>query len=277
MNLICLNHQSMVDEYFRTARERYRIMLRKDKGEPWPWTEDKVFQTWRFCNVHREHDKTTIWFRINIRNNPNCIDVVRATFIFRWFNRIETGEKIKDLLLGNWNANEAYSRLKDVHPVVTGAYMVKTPPGSNKLDGILNVIQESLFDLYEMKTQWGDSLEKAWKDLCTLYCIGRFTAYEIVTDLRHTHVLRFAKDIHTWANAGPGCSRGLDEIVGEHITDPEEKLEILKSLLDASYNEKYWPKEFKSWELREAEHWSCEFYKYLRGQRGFRLKRRYSR
>ena len=47
------------DEFFATAREGERIRYRRMAGEPYPWTTDPVLREWRFCNVHREHDRTT--------------------------------------------------------------------------------------------------------------------------------------------------------------------------------------------------------------------------
>jgi hypothetical protein len=38
-----------------------------------------------------------------------------------WFCRMETGERIKDLLLNGWNTQEARRRLAGVRPLVTGA------------------------------------------------------------------------------------------------------------------------------------------------------------
>jgi len=38
-----------------------------------------------------------------------------------WFCRIETGERIKDLLLNGWSTQEARRRLTGVRPLVTGA------------------------------------------------------------------------------------------------------------------------------------------------------------
>src|SRR3954463_360699 len=129
-------HLQYIDGYFGTARERYQIKLNREAGKPWPWTQDKQFRQWRFCHVHREDDKTTVWFRENIRdplsaraNEEVCAEnypiwllkIVRATVAFRWFNRIETGEIIKDLLIGKWDSAEAEHRLAGVSPVVTGA------------------------------------------------------------------------------------------------------------------------------------------------------------
>jgi hypothetical protein len=283
----------LADQFFATARERYNILIKKTVGQPKPWTEDRIFQAWRFCNVHREHDKTTKWLADHIRKplceeykdtqNPDLIlKIVEATVIFRWFNRIETGETIKDLLLGQWDSEEARRRLQGVHPVVTGAYIIKGPDGYSKLDGVLYCVDAALPRLPAMVATWGSSLRSAWVDLCQLYYLGRFMSYEVVSDLKWTPVLSTADDIFTWANAGPGCARGLGWVteLGQHAFNPgstldqETMLEIMQVLLAMSHNPDYWGKSQK-WEMREVEHWLCEFDKYKRAERGDRLKRRY--
>jgi hypothetical protein len=57
-----------VANFFRFARERYKIKLAKDAGKPAPWTKDPVLATAYFCNVFREDDRTTVWFREEVRN-----------------------------------------------------------------------------------------------------------------------------------------------------------------------------------------------------------------
>jgi hypothetical protein len=41
--------------------EREAIRLRREAGEPPPWTADPILATWSFCNVHREDDRVTRW------------------------------------------------------------------------------------------------------------------------------------------------------------------------------------------------------------------------
>lgn len=268
-----------IGEFFRTARERESIRRAREAGRPWPWTNDRIFREWRFCNVHRENDKTTIWFRENIRSqHVQRWKIVRATFVFRWFNRIEVGEVIKDMLFDDrLDLDRMHKALRDVKPITTGAYMTKTPDGLNKLDGVLWAIKYSLVELDLMQRLWGASLKDAWKDLCELPYFGPFMAYEIVTDLRHTSILENAVDIMTWANAGPGCARGISRVAGEVFRrhrDQPKMLEIMMALLEASKD--LWPENWEPWEMREVEHWACEYHKYCNAKEGKRLKRRYS-
>lgn len=274
-------------QFFSTARERYNIMLLRAIGENPPWTIDPIFQEWRFCNVRREDDKTTVWFRNNIREHcGRTLQVVQACLIFRWFNRISTGNMIKDMLIaGEWNGDKAHEMLKDQHPLVTGAYMIKTVTGMNKLEGILDTIDEALPLLPDLVSRWGNSLEEAWKSLKTLPFMGPFMSYEVISDLRWTPVLFGAQDIMTWANPGPGCTRGVARVVyGEDFRgklnrgseiDRLYMLTVMKQLLLQSQLSQFWPSTWPAWEMREVEHWLCEFDKYKRVESGDNLKRRF--
>ena len=207
-----------VEEYFAVARERYRIRLAKDAGQPAPWTDDPHLRAWRFCQVHREHDKTTVWFRENVRQHLSGLAVLKATVFFRWFNRIETGEVILDELLGPWHSQQARDKLYTKRmmcglPVVTGAYIIKAHEGMSKLDGIIKAITEAEPQLEKIYDRWSQTpnltLRQATEDLTEIFYLGKFMAYEAVSDLRWTDVLCDAPDIMSWANPGPGCARGL--------------------------------------------------------------------
>lgn len=275
---------AQADMFFATARERYAIRLRRQAGRPSPWTEDLIFREWRFTNVHREDDRTTAWFREHVRNHLFGLAVAEATVIFRWFNRIETGERIKDLLLHGWDTNEARLRLTGVQPLISGAYKIGSAAGLNKLDGLLQAIDTARLLLPSKVKWWGRSLRVAWETLMEIRYLGPFLAYEIVSDVRHTPLLHQADDILIWANAGPGCTQGLGIVVADRQdrfkyhskSDQATMRELMRQLLTMSRNPLYWPQEWTPWEMREVEHWCCEFAKYRRALHGQPLKRRFA-
>jgi len=90
--------------------------------------------------------------------------------------------------------------------------------------------------------------------------LGPFLSYEMVTDLRHTPILKNAPDINTWSNAGPGCKRGLRRIWSE--VHPSQLLNAMRYLLEIS--SRYLKDHVPSLELRDIEHSCCEFDKYAR-------------
>lgn len=276
-----------VDRYFETARERYRIRLRREAGQPAPWTDDPVLREYRFCNVFREDDKTTAWFRDNVRlpllGAPPRRQIL-ATVAFRTFNLIETGQRILPILLGKgWDTPRVLKAMEGARQIVTGAYMVHTPYGMKKLEGCCWVMDQFIQGSYANQLlrlpPSRHTLQAAHAIIQEAPCHGHFTAYEIVTDLSHS-VLRGAPDVLTWANPGPGAQRGLALVTGRAfgrgVTDRDDMLFVMRELLRLSRpGSGYWPEEWPSWTMREVEHWLCEFAKYESARRGGHMKRRY--
>lgn len=279
-----------IDDYFRTARTRYDIYLQQQDSESQPpFTTDPAMLEWRFCNVFREDDKVTRWIRQNVRQRlRNDERVLLAMVICRLFNKIETLQMIQDDgLFDDWDSGRCYQVLKDVHPVVGAAYVVRSPDGKSKLEGILQIIDGAEKQEHH-KHGHGDfrdaTLEGLWRTFLNYYCIGKFMAYEIVSDLRHTYIGENASDIMTWANAGPGACLGLSWLLEKNLTclsygpaaSGRTALSLMRELLQLSRDPKLWPLEWPQWEMREVEHWLCEYSKWVKVTHlGQRMKRRY--
>ena len=258
-----------IENYFNWIQERHEIYLKRQQGIKKPWTDDKIFLENKFCNPFRENDKTTVWFRKNVREPlHNSDEIFLATVIFRWFNYIPTGEiLVQHNLLETWDAVKAKQVLKNQPKLITGAYVIKTPDGMNKLDGIIWCIN----NIYDHKEKTIDfikknrSIKETTNHLTEYPYLGSFMAYEIATDLRHTHLLENATDIMTWANPGPGAVRGLNRIWQRPLKykQPENRfISEMKYLLDASTE--YLPCYVPPMEMRDIEHSLCEFDKYER-------------
>ena len=278
-----------IEKFFRYAVERHNIYLRRKRGEAWPWTGDPIMQEYRFCNVYRELDKTTVWFRENIRDKIDAQERMFTTILacvaFRWFNRIETwetllhkgGRTVEDIF-NNWDSNWVQEILLESGkaPYVTGSYIIKTPDGMNKVTGVLWCI-----DKFIEKYKGGElrippqpmTQEGLWEAISRSPFLGQFMSYEVVSDLAHTHVLRNAADLNTWANPGPGAARGYGRILGRgpsylsrtSATDRDILIRGMQELLARSPEYGFdgkpdWP----LWAMRECEHQLCEHDKILR-------------
>lgn len=278
---------SEINKFFSYAKEREMVRINKEARKQKPWTEDKILQGNRFCNVFREDDKVTVWFRNNIReplrNDPT---VLLATFAFRFFNLPSSAQVMLDIggldifETENWLKNEKKitKGIKKNPQKVTGAYMTKTPTGLDKTDGCMQVIRWFIERTYNApedfatqmsKERW--SLEKTTQWLSDFPFMGPFCAYEVVTDLYHTHLLQNASDIMAWANPGPGAARGLSRMCGlEHTafkrirkSDVDIMMLLMQDLLILSQHEKNWPHN-RPWDMRTVEHTLCEYDKYER-------------
>lgn len=298
------------EEFFKFARTRHDIYVNRTAGLPKPWTQDPILLEYKFTNIFRELDRTTVWFRDNIRNPLRLTpDVLFATIAFRWFNRISTGEAIlrwgnetfgDPLAFANRNrwaeslfveSLENYIRQQCTDGWVTGAYLIKTPDGMDKLAGVIeNIRNVSAHEEFDETLKVFESGEFSMQGLTVALqefdYLGPFMAYEVACDLRFTPFMEGAPDILTWANPGPGARRGIHRLMnlwddprlkrrsgkragqrsrkqGE-LFKREEYVKIMQDLVGMSRDPIHWPPYWPKWEMREAEHTLCEFDKYER-------------
>ena len=262
-----------LDTYFYWIHERETIRLNKEvEQKPPPWTDDPILQKFKFCQVFREDDRTTRWFRTHIRDPyRDDPEVLMATVIFRWFNYIETGRTlVKNKLHLEWDRKKAIEEITKQNKWVTGAYIVKTPNRMDKVTGVAECISHMWGDREKLveKILATNSLEESWNILRDYPYMGPFMAYEVITDLRHTYLLRDAEDILTWANAGPGAMRGLNRLAGRELGFCKRSHpwnEEMRNLWEIS-REKLNPNliDLDKFEMREIEGGLCEFDKYSR-------------
>jgi hypothetical protein len=273
-----------VTDYFAAARERYAILLRRRAGLPRPWTNDPVFKEWKFTCVHREDDRTTTWLRENVRDPQaeNPVGALMSTVAFRWFNRIETGEKLLPVLLrpDGWDLGEAAAVLDDqTDKIFTAAYIIRSDFGERKVDSVARAIENIYADREKIVAEIREhnTLEHACEVLTRYHLMGSFMAYEVVSDLRWTCLLRDAVDIMSWACPGPGAARGLGRALYDDVgrynytggkKQKEEMLDEMRELLEVCQDPTYWPRSYRKWEMREVEHWLCEYDKLVRARSG---------
>ena len=90
-------------------REREAIRLRKESGEPFPWTTDTILRDYRFCCVRREDDRVTQWVRTHVRERF-------ATHPYLWLmlcicRQINWPETLTELIAapGAWPLDDNFS------------------------------------------------------------------------------------------------------------------------------------------------------------------------
>lgn len=273
--------------YMAFCMERERVRVAKEAGAPKPWTADSVMQVAFFCNVFREDDRFTKWFRENLRdtvsNDPELS--LQACLFARWFNKAESIQLLLPLLhtrmdgTGFETARLILSRERAKgNKVFSAAYIISSPYGDPKIEWALSSIAKTMGAAPDIM-RFRKSLEIFHRRLTLEPGLGSFMAYEVVTDLRHTCVLRDAPDIMTWAAPGPGCARGLGWIThgwkdyysrgnAEHARKMQDCMLSIRELSDG------YPFKQK-WEMRDVEHTLCEYDKYRRYLKGSRPKRKY--
>jgi len=268
---------STIDNFLYWINERHQIYIRRFKFcQPKPWSDDPIFQQWKFTNVFRQLDKGTIALHDALRHETNIPKIIFNVWWYRLFNRQEHIENLGLVGISELCKLEFYMRAKAGYgaKVFTSAHMTTGVSGEPKIETYLRAAKQASENCYKVaKVCTEGSMEKVFEELLKYYMIGRFVAYEIVCDLRFTRALD-PSDRLTWANIGPGAKRGLQRLGLSHTRGEMSSLIKLYNVVkDRSMG--YIRQHFLSnkhmlriiyppFELREIEHSLCEFDKYER-------------
>jgi len=111
-----------VQSFFDYCKKRETVRVKRESGEPYPWSEDPILQKGRFLNVFREDDKVSksiIKFAEPAKEDLPFL--IQALFFSRWCNRdltidqltlddLSNPESLKDKLLSleQWDNFTAY-------------------------------------------------------------------------------------------------------------------------------------------------------------------------
>lgn len=237
--------EKQLELFWYWINERHSIYLKKQAGEPWPWTKDKILQHFKFTNPFRQNDRVTQeWTKryataLGQGKKLSDGDLLFQCAMFRLFNLPETYDALY-YGMGKWNVDKAIKILKirrdeEKKQIFTGAYIVTPGGGSDKVETYCRVLDM----LYDGRTKdqvrdgkapkrdefasriRGDfyreqkrpSMQRAVNVLMRLPTVGGFIGYEIACDLRHTRLLVDAYDVRSWANPGPGAVRGINRLL----------------------------------------------------------------
>lgn len=260
-------------------KEREAIRERKAMGGPPPWTDDKILETYRFCNVYREDDKVTRWIDKNWRGpHKKESSVAFAMCVARMVNWPDT---LAELGYPHpWSVNrfkQVLSRRREAgEKVWTGAYMVTggySEGGEPKEVIIARVLNRA--KVFADKIKKGDTLAEAAAHLLNTPGMGTFLVAQVIADVKYTPLLADAEDWFTWCAPGPGSTMGLnilqDRDLRQYVGEEQfrEEVNVVRKYI----------KDYTGYELcaQDAQNCLCEFSKYVRAKRlGQSLKTRYT-
>jgi hypothetical protein len=233
---------------FHWIEERYKIHKKKDVLKlDSPWTDDKILQDYRFTNVRREHDRETKWYIEHIAKNSSLSieDKIYNTFLFRAWNKSKTME----ILGGPWNYpdfmdKERYrsvvERYSTDHPEYvwyTAAFNCGGLKSSQKFPDGEGYARAHKEEKAKMEKDWEQCIpirmfhippQMEKKDIVNRILNSKdqpecfniiqevrgfstFLAYQVFVDLTYIEDFPFSENEFTVC--GPGCRRGIDEVV----------------------------------------------------------------
>lgn len=260
--------QRPLDRFAYWINERSRIQILRRRTLTPPWTQDPILQRFKFCNVHREHDRVTTWVRKNWRDthydDPMAWFSMGVARLINWPDSLaELGYPVP------WDPEHVRAVLQrrkaSGAQVFTGAYMI-TNAGmkASKVDTVVHLLS-NLHRLQEPPVL-GDTLQAAHAKLRAADCagMGSFIAAQVVADAKHMLLLRTAPDWWDWAAPGPGSARGLQRLTGQPV-NPRHADAFVATLIELRRRVgQYLQPHVERLCLQDIQNCLCEFDKYER-------------
>lgn len=266
------------ETFFYFINERHRIYLKKEAGESKPWSEDRAFQLWKFCNVFRPLDTQSKYLLDNVIQPARDWDPALLLFniyLFRAFNWAPTFEAIGGFQF-EWNERSVMKLLRlhaENNKLTSGAYMIRGRQGMHKYHSIVQTLSRIWEEKNNIVYYAPDTMQKMQEFLMAhhYWGWGPFTTYQIVLDLTYTKFLENAVDLNLWCEFGPGAKRGIS-LIYPGIKNAE-MLEATRGLLLDS--PKFLEPHVPTLSLQDIEFSLCELGKYWRIKHGGKSKEKY--
>lgn len=209
--------------YWTFASRRQEAFERRVAGLPAPWTDDKIIQRFKFCNVFRAADRVSQYMIREVACSPKEVtaqDRVFQIVAFRTFSQPETWEGLRLRLkrsptledLSSGRLEIALDQIKKERGgLYTGAFILcatKAYGFDEKHRNHLALFKHMFFeDALAQRVLEAQSLEEIVRLLETFPLTGPFMSYQIAIDLNYSDLVNFDEDDYT--QAGPGALRGL--------------------------------------------------------------------
>ena len=263
-----------VSAFFDFCREREKIRVSRENGNPFPWTDDPIFQKGRFLNVFREDDrgsKAILSFAKDIENDLPML--IHALFFARWCNRQETLDKLSsDMLL---EPKELLKTLNSFnHWSNLTAYPVETVHWKgvdySRLDAAVKLFLTIKESLAKIIIKSDRNVIKATNAINAEFKMqNNFPIFMAVMDLAwfRPDIIDPASDVPT----GIGAVAYIDRL--QKYLRLKNHQETCKKMIELQKD--YWPEAKRSFEPIDIEYLSCEcrkYYSYVNGTKLFKGK-----
>lgn len=268
-------HFKHLEAFLRFVTERHSIYLRRLNGQSAPWTDDKILNTYKFCNVYRELDRTTQWIAEHWRNPfKNEPDLWFSMVVARFVNHPPTLAELA--LPGRWNKAQFLKTMRRRkaagHKQYGGAYIIAT--GGTTLEKAVYLAEhvfDPMWDKREsIRPTRTDTLQSFFTKLESCTGMGSFMTAQVIADLKYVRPLEDATDWWTFASSGPGSRRGMAYLLGldpnTHWREHEwrEALISLVAVVRHELKNEGMPR----MHAQDVQNCLCEFSKYWRTKKG---------
>lgn len=209
------------DSYWRFAAERHAMYLRRLTGQPGPWSDDPILNSYRFTNTYRAADRVSQFLISEVQYGAHRsqapAEVFFRTILFKIFNKIEVWQLLeRELGSISWQATplgDIKRILDDAHArgrrLYSAAYIMPSPDfgADRKHHNHLMLLEKMMRDGLPGKIASAPSLEEVFYLLVQYRGIGGFLAFQFAIDLNYSSILHFSEE--DFVVAGPGALDGI--------------------------------------------------------------------
>ena len=274
--------QIVYDTYWKTAAERQEIFFKKLSSSSVPYTNDPIYQSFKFCNVYRASDRVSQFLIKDVIYKSPFLpeNTLFRIFLFRLLNKVETWIELEKLLgeinlksFNFENYSNALEKIKLIDGTIYGNAFILCANksfGFDKKHQNHLALLESVFKKGNFSTELlrAKTFKELFEKLRTLPLIGNFMAYQIAIDFNYSEVFDF--DENDFTVAGPGAERGIKKCFLD--TEGKSNEYVIQFMVENQEKElKRLGLNFKSLWGRpmhaiDCQGWFCETDKYSRAK-----------
>lgn len=233
------------DYYWIFAKKRQDIFFSRIANESYPWTDDRILNTYKFTNTYRASDRVSQFLIKNVMYSGSKTprEIFFRTILFKLFNKIETWELLCNTFGEIKTESYSFKSFDNVLSeamnrgarIYSGAYIMPSrglPSIHKKKHRMhLELIERMLQDNLPEKVSKSKSLKEVYSLLLSYPGIGKFLAFQYAIDLNYSEIINFSE--MDFVVAGPGahngilkCFQGLeglsDESIIQHMTESQD-------------------------------------------------------
>lgn len=231
-----------VKDFFDFIKDRHEVYYSKNiLNNSYPYTDNKILQQFKFTNVFRELDSTTIYIIDKLKEIKNLVNgdedyknkvVFLNTVYARLFNVIGMFDnldkslfylpldfKVNDINIEFNKKRNAGIRLQNTAYLISQTNFINYEKGDKRNEKsyqfllMLSSIKDSIDNFYELLQDCKD-IRSVINTIYTVKCVGLFLASQIALDL---YYLDFFKNKNLFTDndyiiVGPGAKPSLDYI-----------------------------------------------------------------
>jgi len=211
------------DTYWKFAYERQNVFFNRMNSDQKSYSNDKILQEYKFTNVYRASDRVSQYLIRSVIYSKKQTYTLRDTFLrimlFKLFNKIETWKllehKFGDISEDNFSVKKFGSfldrEMNQGRTLYSNAYMMasgcKEFSVTRKHHAHLLLLELMLKNALPEKISDCKKMADAYSLLLEYPLIGRFLAYQYVTDVNYSEITSFKETEFTIP--GPGARDGI--------------------------------------------------------------------